>query len=90
MPEALAGAADYAAFLSYSQYDRPVCERVHRGLESLSRPFFRLRARRVFRDTDYLSAAASLERVIRTALSKSNYFVLLASRNAARSFWVDF
>jgi hypothetical protein len=90
MPEALAGAADYAAFLSYSQYDRPVCERVHRGLESLSRPFFRLRGRRVFRDADYLSAAASLERVIRKALSQSNYFVLLASRNAARSFWVDF
>jgi len=90
MPEALAGATDYAAFLSYSQYDRPVCERVHRGLESLSRPFFRLRGRRVFRDADYLSAAVSLERVIRKALSQSNYFVLLASRNAARSFWVDF
>jgi hypothetical protein len=90
MPEAHAGAADYAAFLSYSRDDRAVCERVHRGLESLSRPFFRLRGRRVFRDTDYLAAAASLERVLRQALSRSEYFVLLASRHAARSFWVDF
>lgn len=90
MPEALAAATDYAAFLSYSRDDRAVCERVHRGLESLSRPFFRLRGRRVFRDTDYLAAAASLERALRKALSRSEYFVLLASRHAARSFWVDF
>ena len=90
MTEAASDALQFAAFLSYSRGDRALCERVHRGLELLARPFFRLRARRVFRDAANISAADSLKGVLNDAIAQSRYFVLLASPGAASSEWVDF
>ncbi len=90
MRETASDAARFAAFLSYSRGDRALCERVHRGLEMLARPFFRLRARRVFRDAANISAAESLKGVLTDAIARSRYFVLLASPGAAESEWVEY
>lgn len=78
----------FAGFLSYSRADRELCDRVHRALEGLGRPLFRLRGRRVFRDTANIGASASLKGVLKTAMTESEYFILLASQHAANSAWV--
>jgi WD40 repeat protein len=87
---ALAGSPAYEAFISYSHAaDGHLAPALQRGLQSLAKPWYRRRALRVFRDETSLSASPALWPSIEQALSDAQYFVLLASPEAADSRWVD-
>ncbi|HZM81697.1 MAG TPA: TIR domain-containing protein [Candidatus Limnocylindrales bacterium] len=80
----------YDAFISYSHAaDGELAPSVQRGLQRLARPWHRRRALEVFRDQTGLAVTPALWSAIRTALDQSDYFVLLASPEAAASRWVN-
>ena len=80
----------YDAFISYSHTaDGRLAPAVQAGLQRLARPWYRMRALRVFRDETGLSVNPHLWASIETALDESEYFVLLASPDAATSPWVE-
>ena len=86
---ALAGMSEYAAFLSYSRAaDAQLAPALQDGLHRFAKPWYRLRAVRVFRDDGSLAANPNLWSSIAQALEASEHFVLLASPDAARSEWV--
>jgi hypothetical protein len=79
----------YAAFMSYSRaVDGKLAPALRSGLHQFAKPWYRLRALRVFRDDASLSANPGLWPSIQTALDRSEFFILLASPEAARSAWV--
>lgn len=79
----------YRAFISYSHAaDGKLAPALHSALHRFARPWYRLRALRVFRDHTNLAVSPGLWSTIRQALSESEYFILLASPEAARSKWV--
>lgn len=57
-------------------------------MQQLAKPWYRVRALRVFRDDAVLSADPRLWSSLRAALDASRWFVLVASREAAQSEWV--
>src|SRR3712207_1362637 len=80
----------YAAFISYSRaVDGKLAPALQSGLHGFARPWFRLRALRVFRDDASLSANPGLWSSIEQALQSSEFFILLASPEAAHSPWVE-
>ncbi|TML93635.1 MAG: TIR domain-containing protein, partial [Actinobacteria bacterium] len=80
----------YDAFVSYSHAaDGRLAPAVQTGLQRLARPWYRVRALRVFRDDTGLSVNPHLWASIVTALNDSSYFVLMASPAAAASPWVN-
>lgn len=82
--------ATYDAFLSYSHAeDRGVARRLREGVEKFAKPWYRVRASRVFLDNASLSADPSLWSSVERALSSSAWFVLVASPRAAGSPWVE-
>lgn len=79
----------YKAFMSYSHAaDGKLAPAVESGLKRFAKPWYRLRAMQVFRDESSLSVNEALWPSIEQALGESEYFVLLASPEAARSPWV--
>lgn len=79
----------YQAFISYShQGDVDYAAAVQEGLQRLAKPWYRLRAIRVFRDKTSLPVNPGLWSHIQNALTDSEYFVLIASPRAAASRWV--
>jgi hypothetical protein len=79
----------YDAFISYSHaVDRQLAPALQRALHQLTKPWYRARALRVFRDDASLSANPHLWQSIEDALDGSRFFVLLASPESARSPWV--
>ena len=79
----------YDAFISYSHAaDGRLAPALQSGLQRLAKPWYRLRALRVFRDESALSANPHLWSSIETALDESEWFVLLASPEAVASEWV--
>jgi WD40 repeat protein len=80
----------YDAFISYSHaLDGELARELQIGLQSFAKPWYRMRALRVFRDTTSLSANPGLWSSIETALASSKWLVLMASPEAARSKWVN-
>jgi WD40 repeat protein len=80
----------YTAFVSYSHAaDGRLAQILQSGLQTFAKPWYRRRTIRVFRDTTGLGLTPDLWESIRVALSSSEYFILLASEQAARSPWVD-
>lgn len=80
----------YAAFISYNRaVDGRLAPLLRRALHAFAKPWYRLRAVRVFRDDASLSANDDLRASIERALDDSEYFILLASPEAARSRWVN-
>jgi WD40 repeat protein len=80
----------YTAFISYSHaLDDKLAPALQLALHRFARPWYRLRALRVFRDQASLSASPALWPSIVEALDGSEFFVLLASPEAAESRWVD-
>jgi WD40 repeat protein len=76
----------YDAFVSYSHAsDDRIAPALQRSLERLTRPWYRRRALRVFRDQSNLAANSDLWGTIDEALRASRYLILLASPEAARS-----
>ena len=79
----------YAAFISYSHaVDGKLAPSLQGALHRFAKPWYRLRAVRVFRDEASLSANPGLWSSIEAALAASQFFILLASPQAARSRWV--
>jgi WD40 repeat protein len=79
----------YKAFLSYSHAaDVARAPAIHSALHRFAKPWYRLRAIHVFRDQTNLAATPELWPTIQAALDDSEYFVLLASPDAAGSKWV--
>lgn len=88
--EAVAGSFRHRAFISYSQAaDGRLAPALQAGLQRLAKPWYRLRAMRVFRDRTGLGVTPELWGAIEQALAESAYFVLLASPLAAQSKWVE-
>jgi WD40 repeat protein len=82
--------ATYAAFISYSRaVDSKLAPALRDALHSFAKPWYRLRALRVFRDDASLTANPALWPSIQAALAESEFFILLASPEAARSQWVE-
>jgi len=80
---------DYQAFISYSQSaDENLSTCLQKGLQRFSKPWYRRRMARVFRDETTLTPNDSLQDSIQAALDNSEYFILLASPAAAKSQWV--
>ncbi|MEU4690087.1 TIR domain-containing protein [Actinoplanes sp. NPDC023714] len=80
----------FDGFISYSHAaDGRLAPAVQRGLHRLARPWHRRRALWIFRDQTGLAVTPGLWSSIQTALDGSQYFVLLASPEAARSPWVN-
>lgn len=78
----------YNAFISYSHAaDGKLAPALHL-LHLFAKRWNRLRAVRVFRDEASLSANPALWGAIQQALSEAEFFILLASPEAARSEWV--
>lgn len=79
----------YNAFISYSHAsDGRVAPALQRLLHQLAKPWYKLRALNVFRDHTDLSTSPHLWESIENVLAVSEYFLLLASREAAASKWV--
>jgi hypothetical protein len=71
--------APYDAFVSYSHAkDKPIAAALQSSIQTLGKPWYRLRALRVFRDDTSLSATPHLWPMIEQALGQSRYFLLLA------------
>src|SRR6266511_820801 len=82
-------ASGYAAFPSYSHaLDGRLGAAVQTGLERFAKPWYRIRALRVFRDKLSLSASPGLWSSIERGLEASEWLLLMASPEAARSPWV--
>ena len=80
----------YKAFISYSHaVDGKLAPALQDALHSFAKPWYRLRAIRVFRDRTTLSATPALWPSIEKALGESEYFLLLASPESADSKWVS-
>ncbi|MGH3798264.1 MAG: toll/interleukin-1 receptor domain-containing protein [Pseudonocardiaceae bacterium] len=81
--------AGYDVFISYSHaLDGALASALQTGLQQFAKPWYRLRALRVFRDTTNLAANPDLWTSIETALASSDWLVLMASPQAAQSKWV--
>jgi WD40 repeat protein len=80
----------YKAFISYSHgADRELAAALQRGLQGFAGSLGRARRFRVFRDQSDLSVSPSLWRSVEGALNESEFFILLASPEAAQSPWVN-
>ena len=80
----------YKAFISYSQKaDGKLAAALRQALQTLAKPFYKFRAMRVFHDKSGLSVTPELWPSIERALDESEYFLILASPEAASSQWVD-
>jgi hypothetical protein len=80
----------YKAFISYSHATSgKLAPTVQAALQKFGKPFYRLRAIRVFRDETSLALTPKLWPTIQQALSASEYFLLMASPTAAKSEWVQ-
>jgi hypothetical protein len=83
-------AVTFNGFISYSHAaDERLAPAVQRGLHELAKPWHRRRALWIFRDQTGLSVTPALWSSIQKALDSSEFFVLLASPEAAGSPWVN-
>ena len=86
----MAAEKGYDAFISYSHlHDGALAPRLQAKLERFAKPWYRMRALRVFCDTANLAANPELWTSIQNALSTSRWLVLLASAEAAKSDYVN-
>jgi WD40 repeat protein len=79
----------YEAFISYAHAaDGALAPAVQHGLQQLAKPWNRRRAVRVFLDEMSLPASSGLTQSLQDALDASDWLILLASPESARSHWV--
>lgn len=89
MSELISNNFKYKAFISYSHAaDEKLAPALQSALHQFAKPFYRLRALRVFRDKTTLQLTDKLWPEIQNALLDSEYFILMASPDAASSIWV--
>jgi WD40 repeat protein len=79
----------YNAFISYSHAaDGTLAPALQSALHRFAKPWYKLRALHIFRDQTNLAVNPALWSSIRDALDQSQFFILLASPEAAASPWV--
>ena len=79
----------FNAFISYSHVsDEFRAEGLQAALQLLAKPWYRKQALTIFRDQTDLSVSPHLWDTIEDALSRSEYFILLASPSSATSKWI--
>lgn len=79
----------YKAFISYSHAaDGLLAPAIQKALQRLAKPWYKMRAIEVFRDETNLSVSPNLWDSVAGELARSEFFILLASRKAASSYWV--
>ena len=82
--------ARYSAFISYSHAaDGRFAPGLKAGLQRFAKPWFKLRALKIFLDGANLNLSPHLWSAIERALSTSDHFLYLASPQAAASKWVQ-
>lgn len=82
--------SSYHAFISYSHAaDGKLAPYLQRALQKFAKPWYRRQALRIFRDQTSLSVNPGLWTSIVTALDSAQYFIYLASPEAAQSSWVQ-
>ena len=80
----------YDAFISYNQKaDKPIALALRTVIQSVGNPWWKVRSLNVFLDSTSLSAAPGLWPAIEAKLAQSRWLILLASREASKSPWVD-
>ena len=80
----------FDAFISYSHAaDGTLAAALQQGLHRFAKPFFKLRAIRVFRDETTLAMTPRLWPDIEKALRDSRFFILMADPLSAKSEWVQ-
>ncbi len=88
----------FRAFISYSQRDKAAAQRLHKALETyripngVSAPGIDAKSRRIgriFRDDDEMGASADLGATLRGALEDTEALIVICSRRAAKSQWVN-
>jgi MTH538 TIR-like domain (DUF1863) len=86
----MAAVSGYDGFISYShRHDGAFGPALQSNLARFAKPWYRVRALRIFLDTADLSANPGLWSAIEDALRSSQWFILLASAEAAESAWVN-
>jgi hypothetical protein len=79
----------YDAFISYShRLDAAIAARLQAELQRFAKPWYQMRALRVFRDQTSLAASPHLWTTIEQALDSSRWLILMASPESAQSPWV--
>lgn len=79
----------YEAFLSYARVpDMGFAVALEQALQGFAKPWNRLRAIDVFRDESNLPGIGGLARSIAGAMDDSEFLILLACPESARSYWV--
>src|SRR5262245_24669758 len=79
----------YAAFLSYARVpDLALSAALEKSLQAFAKPWNRVRAVDVFRDETDLSSIGGLARGVTGAIDESEFLILLACPESARSSWV--
>src|SRR4051794_33973244 len=82
--------SSYDAFISYSQRgDKPIAQALRSVIQTIGKPWWKVRSLNVFLDATSLSAAPGLWQSIAEKLDRARYLILLASPEAAASKWVD-
>jgi hypothetical protein len=81
----------YDGFISYRHNDRQIAiaYALQRAIHGFAKPWYRLRAVRLYRDETNLSARPDLWKAIEAALDASRFLILMASPEAATSHWVE-
>lgn len=81
--------AGFDAFISYSRRaSTTLASDLQSGVERFAKPWYRLRAVRVFRDDASMSANPGLWPAIERGLTEADWFILVASPAAAASTYV--
>lgn len=81
----------FDAFVSYRHDARQaaIARALQQALHRFAKPWYRLRAVRLFRDETNLGARPDLWGAIRAELDRSRFLLLMASPESAASTWVD-
>lgn len=80
----------YDVFISYiHKHDAMLGPALQTELQRFAKPWYKMRALRIFLDTANLAANPALWASIDEALGSSQWFILLASPDAAESEWVN-
>ena len=83
-------AGGYDAFLSYSwKSDSEVAPAIQSVIQRFLCPWYKLRAKTVFRDLSCLPASSSLETELFDRLDRSKHLIVLASPEAAQSHGME-
>jgi hypothetical protein len=83
-------ATAYSAFMSYSHAaDARFAPFLQRAVQGVAKPWYKLRSVRIFRDETGLALTPELWPEIQRAIDSSEFFILLASPEAAVSEWVS-